>query len=455
MNGMSTTRWTGLSIALLAALACQGVAEAGGFSIPIVGGRMTARGGAFVATADDTTANFHNPAGLVDLEDEYRFDISVASIYSHTVYRLGSIVTDPATRQSRYEYSKPIYLEKPHGFLPFAGFSGKFGLERWAFGFAVYSPNNAATQLSETSPANYQLIEGAIITIHYNPNASFRVNDWMTVGAGFSFVTGSAEIKRLRNLGDVLPLPLVTELTLDAEGSGYSYNFGFKFKPTERLRIGLSYISEVKVPFEGSIKFDATRPYLPSPIPGTFGSADGKTTFRFPQQARIGFAFDASEQVNIGMDLLWNNYDTFKEIRISLANMKAQLGGQPITITRALPDVVEPKASEDIFTLAFGVTYKPRPQWEIHGGILYDESPYPNETYTILSPDADKVGFSLGSTYNFPVGLTLTGVYTRLFYNDRVVTQSILTPAANGNVIGKFTNIFSLQMGWKFGKKGA
>jgi hypothetical protein len=36
-----------------------------------------------------------------------------------------------------------------------------------------------------------------------------------------------------------------------------------------------------------------------------------------------------------------------------------------------------------------------------------------------------------------------------------VVTQSILEPAANGNVKGKFTTIFALQMGWHFRGKQA
>ena len=40
--------------------------------------------------------------------------------------------------------------------------------------------------------------------------------------------------------------------------------------------------------------------------------------------------------------------------------------------------------------------------------------------------------------------------YLRLQYQDRDIDNSILTPPANGNVHGKFNNVFGLQIAYSF-----
>ena len=38
---------------------------------------------------------------------------------------------------------------------------------------------------------------------------------------------------------------------------------------------------------------------------------------------------------------------------------------------------------------------------ELRGGFLWDDTPYPDRTFTLLNPDAEKFGFALGVGYRF------------------------------------------------------
>lgn len=434
-------------VLLLAGL--PGTAFAGGFNVPTIGGRMSART-AFTAVADDTTAMYHNPAGLVQV-DGYQLDISVTGIYSHTVYQLSDIVDD-ANGNPQVVHSDPVYLEQPFGFLPYFGFAGDFGLEDWRFGIAFYSPNNAATSLDERAPTNFQLIEGAVITAHLTPTVAWRMNDKLAFGAGVSVVYGTVELERLRDMNDVLPIQsLVALLDLDGEGWSASWDIGLLYNPTPRLTLGLAYLSQIKVPFEGEITFSTDADFLPTTIPDTGGVADATSTFTFPRILRFGIDYEIDEQWSIGADLAWYDYSVFEDITIEVENIQATLFGNPLDLSDLGGiEIVEPKNSFDIYTFTFGATFKPSERWEFMGGVLYDESPYPNNTYTILSPDADKFGVSIGGGYHAESGVRLNLSYTRLVYEDRIVTNSILTPPANGRVLGKFTNIVGLQVGYRF-----
>jgi hypothetical protein len=119
-----------------------------------------------VARADDTSAIYHNPAGLGLLGD-YQVDISGTAILSHTNYSRCTRATFDAQGRPTGCAVGPdgkILLEKqistipyggfPAGFgiLPYLGLSSRFGLEDWNFGLAVYSPHNATRADLDQAP---------------------------------------------------------------------------------------------------------------------------------------------------------------------------------------------------------------------------------------------------------------------------------------------------------------
>ncbi len=102
--------------------------------------------------------------------------------------------------------------------------------------------------------------------------------------------------------------------------------------------------------------------------------------------------------------------------------------------------------------------------------MIFDQSPYPDSTYTLLSPDADKIGWSLGVSYVFPFGLEVGAGYIMLRYFDRIIRNSQIVPkicepgdadcqqsypdapfSMNGDVKNKIVHLFAMHLGWRFG----
>ena len=95
-----------LVAAMATAAALPNTALAGGFTIPLVGARMSGQS-VFVGYPDDTSAIYHNPAGLTLLKG-YRVDVSALGIYSGTDYR-----RRPHRRRKKYLCSQLWSLPYP------------------------------------------------------------------------------------------------------------------------------------------------------------------------------------------------------------------------------------------------------------------------------------------------------------------------------------------------------
>lgn len=422
---MTSRRTHAALCALISASPCL----AGGFSTPIIGSRMIGRI-AFVAKANDTSSIFHNPAGLAEL-DGYKVEISAVGIFSHTVYR---------TYMEDGTESSAIRFERPYGVLPYVGFSGDFGCKRFRFGLGLYSPHNTAATLPEDSPAKFQLIEGRIVTLFLTPTVACRINDQWSLGAGVSLVSATAGLRRWTDLEPATGLPIDALIDLNADDYGYGWDAGALWHPTHRLSFGATYQSPVKLGFHGDLT--AVNPSIDLHARG-----DVAVDFTLPQSLRVGVDYQITDRIDAGFDAYWQDYSVYKDLTVQLSHATARIGTSDFTLNPTR--ITEVKNAHDIYGIGLGGTYAITDRWEVSAGYLFDPSPYPNNTYTILSPDANKHGLSVGGGYGGE-HWGLHGSYLRLIYEDRVVKNSILTPPANGNTRGKYNNAFSVQLTYAF-----
>ncbi len=405
------------------------LAQAGGFSVPIIGSRMIGRG-SFGAVADDTTAIFHNPAGLAR-QKGYRVDLSAVTIYSHTRYRLEG---------EEGTLSEPIRSDKPYGVLPFAGFTGDFGSDRWRFGVAVYSPHNTGGSFPKDSPARFQLVEGKIVTLFATPTIACNVTDKFAVGAGVSIVKANAGITRFSDLEPLAGIPIAALIDINADDVGYGFDFGILYDPIDRLTLGMTYQSEVALLFHGDL--DATNQAV-----GLTAVANVAASFRLPQSLRLAADYRFSDRFDFGIDVYWQDYSVYHDLTIELSHLTAQLLGTEIAL--ADTNIVQPVLAHDIYGAVMGGTYRLSPRWDLSAGLLYDPSPYPTSTYSILSPDANKLGIAAGIGLNLH-HVEISASFLRLIFEDRIIEDSVLSPPANGEVKGKVNTALGLQFAYRF-----
>ena len=73
---------------------------ASGLSKPVwVGPKAIGMGGAFVGVADDTTAMFHNPAGITQLKHDHNIQIGADSLITNLNYTPPAGTTEKAQRE--------------------------------------------------------------------------------------------------------------------------------------------------------------------------------------------------------------------------------------------------------------------------------------------------------------------------------------------------------------------
>jgi len=510
----SVRRLVGLALALLMVASVLPVREAwaGGFTIPLIGGRASTKL-AFVAKPDDTSAAYHNPAGL-SLLGPYQIDLSGTGILSYSAYSRCSLASPvgcatDASGNIRYEPTVETtrYGNLPRGFgiLPYMGMSGRFGLKRWNFGLAVYSPHNATGSFPDCerdengaptdcsgAPQRFHAMLGTINTIYINPTASFEPHPAISIGLGVSAVRAAITLDRSLWVGGpdggaALFWNGEGRVRLEANTWSWAFNFGViwhvgktlpKVRALKGLRLGFSYSSQTNFRFKD--KMSLFQPAIWATIAENDGCSrapgssmdDGhvrckaEADFKFPMLVRFGLNWEVTREWDIGFDVFWQQYSVYKEIRIDFP--------EPLTLATGttVGGTAEPKNSTDSWSFALGVQYSPR--WakglEIRSGVIYDESPYPAETYTLLSPDADKIGWSLGVSYVFKFGLEIGGGYIMLRYFDRIIRNSKIVPkicevgdtdcqtsypdapfSMNGDVKNKIVHLFAMHVGWRFG----
>jgi long-subunit fatty acid transport protein len=477
-------------------LAVPATGRAGGFTIPLIGARMSGQA-AFVAHPDDSSAVYHNPAGLVLVQEKLRVDVAGTMVatntaYSRVDYPYNSAAhepgpadfdtsrkptgpcpaeNDPAGYDANGYVLQPCYRPKVQpkvrfGVLPFGGLAwnpGWKGLKNVAFGLGVYSPQNAQADFPADGAQRYDVISGSITTLYITPAAAWRPHPSIAIGLGVSAIFASAKYKRAMWLPPDVKRLNPDEILVDLDGTAWTagYTLGAIFFPGELvpklkgLEVGASYFSRAPLKFDGTITVNGLSDELGPMLDGNFQSGQpvkraANAEFTLPDMVRLGLGYEIGRRGWVGVDLYWSHYELYKSLAIRL---KENLG--------SITEFVQEKNSHNSWSLGIGGRWSPKRWLDVRAGAFWDQTPYPNAYYTTLSPDSDKYGFTVGGSLKPKVlrGGEVHLAYMVLFYADRVVTDSRARPeygslapfSSNGQVVGKIVHLPVVQLSWTLG----
>lgn len=331
-------RWSGT----LAFLATIPVAFASGTRVGFKDAFATARGNAFVATADNPSALYYNPAGITHLEGAQFaaniYDIALSSKYSGPAGN-ASMSDDYVAVPSLYATWKPAGTP-------------------WACGFGIYAPFGLKTEWSNASPLRTFALKNEQTYRTFNFTGAWQVSPEFSLGFSATYNRVSTNLNRA--LGVFAPNDL---FRFEGDGDALGFNLGALWKINERHQFGLSYSHRTRVKLKGT---SSTIPLV--------ASEAASATFDFPEVIIAGWSFRPTPEWNLEVNIDWTNWDRLKTVTVNKAS-----GAQPLTFNWASGYFYE-----------FGATSYLSNGWNISGGLCYTENSTPDATFTPAVPDSDR-----------------------------------------------------------------
>jgi len=376
-----------LSVAALVTLAAAPL-HAAGFSIYEQGSKAMGMAGAFTAQADDPSLLFYNAGGLafVDKRDfsvgatwirSTKADFEGANPFPGTGYK--------AKEETLSEFPPHAYWVQPI-------------TNTWKFGLGIETPFGLTTswQNPDQFAGRFLSTKAALQAFDINPTLGWQITP--TFGLGIGGIVRISKVELNRHIPAVNPFTLMAadvgrlKLESDYTKDSYGFNIGILHRWNESFSWGLSYRSEIKVDYKGSARVTQIPTGFPqfdlavaSQIP--FGKdLPVETGIDYPATASLGLAFALTRNLLLETDANWMGWSSFKNVPINFT------GGAG----NSLPDANLPQGWKDVYNYRAGLrwTTSPASQWRF--GIVFDNTPQPEENVSPLLPDADRIGYCVG-----------------------------------------------------------
>ncbi|GAB2881797.1 OmpP1/FadL family transporter [Microvirgula aerodenitrificans] len=388
--------------ALALALAAGG-ASAAGFQLSEQS--VTALGRAYAGAGivgDDLSAAFYNPAGM--------------TLNSGTSVQAGVVAVNVRPSFDGTENGRPVHGNGSG----WAGIPNAYLVasptDRLRLGLAITAPYGLKTDYGSRWAGADHGYKSSIVTIDINPSLAYRVNDWLSVGAGVSAQYARAKFSaRAMN---------VVDTQVDADGWDYGYNAGVMLTPGANTRIGLSYRSKIDHHETG----DAHVGKL-----GYGVHAD----VTVPESVELTGLQRLDDRWSVTGSVRWSNWSRLQSIDIH-----PDSNGLPISL---------PQNWGDSWYFSLGTDYRHDDQWTFRGGLAYETTPIKRaEDRTPIIPDSDRLWTSLGASWRLDAHSTLDFAYAHLFsVGDRASRHKV----GGSTLDGEYSlagDLFGLQYQYRF-----
>jgi long-chain fatty acid transport protein len=389
----------------------------GGFALPGVGSKALNLGGAFRGLADDWSAAYWNPGGLAYLS-RTEFNMNLYSYNFRPEYTPGFDLGE-----SGYSYSvgypdETYYPEDRSFFLP--SFSGFYKLTKWqdfTGGVAFYVPYKFESRWDLYEPPlgfdndmEYPTFDHQtdilIWDLHPTVAKSF-MEEKLSLGLGLSIQRADFELRRTVLVPTTYSRPydfFPVDSYMKTDGWGMGLNAGILYKVSPKLQLGFSYQSPVDIDLSGSIDLEMYLPVIPYTdsdiLGGTYQYRDGEfeTTLPLPGELGVGVMYKPTDKLTLTCDISSVNWSRLEYLDNKDMNLTLSETGDTLYLEVRKTKI--PFNWDNITRFSLGGEYLLKENLSVRGGYFFEQSPIPDNTFTLLIPDVgDKHSFNLGLTY--------------------------------------------------------
>jgi len=330
----------------------------------------TGRGEAFVATADNASAIYYNPAGITQLEGT-QFRSGVYGIYFDPTFQ------PPATAANA---GQTYHVENNLAAAPQMYFTHTVEDSRWSYGLGIYSPFGLGLEWPQDTGFRTVGIESQLTYLRVNPVIACKLTPQLSLAAGLT--VNYAEMFLDQGLR-ARELPLQNYFRYEGDGWSVGYNLGLLWQPSDKLSFGATFRSSTKFTLEGETEF-IFQPVIPTT------QREAEADFEFPLTAAVGVSWRPTPGWNLEVNADYADWSSLGTVTIKQATPP------PFPIRQDIPFQLNWEAS---WLYSVGATRYFAGGWHGSVGYAFNENSVPDEYYSPLAADLDRHFLSAGVGY--------------------------------------------------------
>ena len=401
-------------IVLMPLVACS-VLLASGYKIPETSTNSVALSGANIAHVKSADAAYDNPANMVFMTDNNHMEADLMYIGTSATKYTPTTGTEISAKAQDFIVPSLHYV------------SSKLGDNNARIGVSVVVPGGLSRQWKD-QPAKASAEEFTLEIVEVNPTAAFSVTDKVAVAVGFRMIHSSGIVKVTPS--DNPAFPVFQNMTGDS--TDFGYNLALAYHPTNDIQIGVTYRSLVNLTTEGTAK-------LSHPTYAISGDYDVGVSIPLPATFSAAIAYTLPTSTTIELVYEKTYWSAYRNIDFNYIDPTAEaVFGNP----RA-------KNWKDTNAYRLGITQE-LDSVTIMAGVVFDETPTPEETLGFESPGSNSLSVSLGGRYEISktIDLGLSALYS--MKEDRTVSNTINTNGIDGTFSNSNALLISAGLGYKF-----
>lgn len=387
-------------------------AQGAGFDLPDMDAFAVGRGMAVVATADNPSAIYFNPAGITQLEgNNLRGGIYGIDLAPSYVSPGGGTYDN----QNKLHAVPQLYYT--------------YGRTNWpvSFGIGTFTPFGLGLQWPDDT--GFRTVTGGLDSsltyVSINPVVALKLPWHLSVAAGLSANYAYADLKQ-----GLLPAPPYNNY-FEFKGDGWAtgYNFGLLWQPWQKLSIGATFRGPTTINLKGHT--------YAGDGPSSYNS-EANAAFDFPLEVLDGISYRPTPKWNLEFDTEYMDWNRLQTVTIH------QSTPPPLVPLSSLPVALNWESS---WYFEWGATRYFDNHWHVSAGYIFSQHSVPNDYYTPAAADLNRHFVSVGTGYQ---GKRLSfDVAYQFGYGPAWVVSNDTSPAANGTY--KFlSNALAISVGWHF-----
>ena len=287
----------------------------------------------------------------------------------------------------------------------------------------------------------YHILEGEFLTFGVNPGIGYRINEFVSVGGGFSVLHAELDQKAAINNSITDPGTPDGQIKIEDDDVGYGFNLGVLIEARVGTRFGITYRSEMDFEFKDVAELKGLGPNLRTllDLAGVTGSkVDIDMTV--PQAVMVSGYHDLTDRLAIMANIGWQDWSEFG---------KSDIKVQSETTTSFTSD----SNMDDTWHVAIGAQYRIAEPWLLSIGFAYDSSPFDHaEDRTPDMPLDRQIRYATGLQYDWNDDVTVGAAYTFIDAGDAKIDLEggQLTGSLKGDYDTYHIHCFNVNVIWRF-----